>query len=61
MPAFDDVLDVVAARVEEQARGQRPDDDRGGDRQQDASGDENEGERVDLHDTEMVGPRAEPK
>jgi hypothetical protein len=58
MPAFDGVLDVAAARVEEQARGQRADEDRGGDRQQDAGCHENERERVDLHDTEMVRPRA---
>lgn len=58
MRAFDDVLGLPAARVEEQARGQRAHEDRGSDRQQDAGGHENEGERVDLHDTEMVGPRA---
>ena len=58
MPVLDDVLAVAAARVEEQARGQRADDDRSGDRQQDAGGHENEGERVDLHDREMVGPPA---
>ena len=58
MTAFDDVLDVAAARVEEQARCQRADEDRSGDRQQDAGGHENDGERVDLHDMAMVGPRA---
>jgi Protein of unknown function with PCYCGC motif len=58
MATFDDVLEVAAARVEEQARGQRADEDRGGDRQQDAGGHENERERIDLHDGEMVGPRA---
>lgn len=54
MPALDDVLGVAAARVEEQARGQRADEDRGGDRQQHADDNQNESERVDLHDTEMV-------
>ena len=61
MPAFDAVLNVAAARVEEQARGHRADDYRGTDSQQDAGGHENERERVDLHDTEMVGPRAGSK
>jgi hypothetical protein len=58
MATFDDVLEVAAARVEEQARGQRADEDRGGDRQQDAGGHENERERVDLHDEEIVGAAA---
>jgi uncharacterized protein with PCYCGC motif len=56
--SFDDVFGLAAARVEEEARGQRADEDRGGDGQQDAGGNENERERVDLHDRQMVGRRA---
>lgn len=55
MPGLDDILGITAAGVEEQARGQRADEDRGGDRQQDAGGHENERERIDLHDAGMVG------
>jgi len=58
MPAFDAVLNVAAARVEEQARRHCADDYRGTDSQQDAGGHENERERIDLHDTEIVGAEA---
>jgi len=58
MPAFDAVLDVAAARVEEQARGHCADEYRGTDSQQDAGGHENERERIDLHDMEIVGAQS---
>jgi hypothetical protein len=50
-----DVLDLAAAREEEQSRGQRSDEDRDGDRKQNADGHQDEGHRVDLHDGGMVG------
>lgn len=55
MSASEDVLDLTAARMEEEARGQRSDEDRGNNRQQDAGGHQDEGERIDLHVEGMVG------
>jgi len=54
MSAIDDVLDLPTARVEEQARRGGPDEDRDTDRQQNACGHQDHGERVDLHRA-MVG------
>lgn len=54
MSAIDGVLGLTAARVEEQARRQRPDEDRGSNGQQDAGGHQDEGERIDLHVGRMV-------
>jgi hypothetical protein len=59
MGLIDLVLDLAAARVKEQARGQRPDEDRRGGRQQNAGSHEDEGKGVDLHHVGMVG-RATP-
>jgi hypothetical protein len=59
MGRIDDVVDLAAARVKEQPRGQRADEDRRSDRQQDADSHEDEGESVDLHHRGMVG-RATP-
>jgi hypothetical protein len=55
LSAIDGILSLAAACVEEQTRRQRPGEDRGSNRQQDAGGHEDEGERIDLHDSEMVG------
>ncbi len=54
MSAIDGVIDLTPARKEEQARGQRPDEDRGHNGQQDAGGHQDEGERIDLHVRKMV-------
>lgn len=60
MRVIGDVVDSATARVEEQARRRLPDEDRDGDRYQDAGGHQDEGERVDVHDGQMVGRRTGP-
>jgi hypothetical protein len=53
--AIDTVFGIGTAGTEEQARRERPDHDRDGDRQQDAGGHEDERDRVDLRHAGMVG------
>lgn len=56
MSAIGGVLDLAAARVEEEARRRASNEDRDRDRQQNAGGHQDESKGVDLHSA-MVGHR----